>query len=102
MCRLHALNSLLPPVVNAHSKVQGVLYLVPLPNIDESYAMINGSTVYFLLYCTSGCPIMLFGRNTKEICFCGALWKVLILEIPFGLAEVPTHSQQIMLYNHFI
>ena len=30
----HALNSLLPPVVKAHSKTQVVLFLVPLLKVD--------------------------------------------------------------------
>ena len=33
----HALDSLLPLVVKAHSKVQGILLLVPLPEFDEFY-----------------------------------------------------------------
>ena len=36
----YALNSLLPPVVKAHSKPQGVLSLVLLLQIDKIYAMI--------------------------------------------------------------
>ena len=41
----HALKCLLPPPVNIHSKGQVVLFLVPLPKIDELYTMLNGSTV---------------------------------------------------------
>ena len=47
------LNSLLPPVVKAHSTGQGVLSLVPLPKMDELYPMLNGSTIYSSLDCTS-------------------------------------------------
>ena len=35
------INSLLPKVNKAHSKAKGVLTLVPLPKIDEIYAMLK-------------------------------------------------------------
>ena len=55
MCRLPCFRySLLPSVVKAHSKAQGVLSLAPFPKIYEVYTMLNGSTVYSLLDCTSG------------------------------------------------
>ena len=47
------LNSLLPPAVKAHSKGKCIFSLVPLPKMNESYAMLNGSTVYSSLDCTS-------------------------------------------------
>ena len=40
------INSLLPKVNKAHSKVKDVLTLVPLSNIDEIYARLKGSKVY--------------------------------------------------------
>ena len=37
-----------------------IVSLVPLPKIDELYAMLNGSTVYYSLDCTLGyCDIAL-------------------------------------------
>ena len=41
-----ALNSLLPPAVKAHSKAQCILFLVPLPIIDELYTILSVSTIY--------------------------------------------------------
>ena len=49
-----ALNSVLLPVVKVHSKAQGVLSFVPLPKINELYIILNGSTLYSSLGCTSG------------------------------------------------
>ena len=40
-----ALNSLLPPVKKAFSKVTGILNLVPLPKIDKIYARLKGSNI---------------------------------------------------------
>ena len=40
------INSLLPKVNKVHSKVKGVLTLVPLPKIDEIYARLKSSKVY--------------------------------------------------------
>ena len=40
------INSLLPKVNKVHSKVKGVLTLVPLLKIDEIYARLKGSKVY--------------------------------------------------------
>ena len=41
-----AINSLLPPVKKAFSKAKGILTLVPLLKIDESYAQLKGSRIY--------------------------------------------------------
>ena len=42
-----AINSLLHPVKTAFSKAKGVLSLVPLPKIDEIYACLKYSKIYF-------------------------------------------------------
>ena len=45
------LKCLLPPVVKDHCKVQDFPSLVSLPEIDELYNVLNGSTVYSSLDC---------------------------------------------------
>ena len=45
-----ALNKLLPPVKKAHSNAKGVLSLVPLPKIDEIYACLKGSSLFYTGY----------------------------------------------------
>ena len=42
----HILNALLPRVDKAHSKVKGILTLVPIPKIDEIYAKLEGLMIY--------------------------------------------------------
>ena len=42
-----ALNKLLPPVKKAHSNAKGILGLVPLPKMDEIYACLKGSKVFY-------------------------------------------------------
>ena len=49
-----AFDSMLPPVVKAHSKAEGFLSLVTLPKIDRLCAVLIGSTVNSPLDCTSG------------------------------------------------
>ena len=44
-----ALNNLLPPVTETHSKAKGVLTFVPLPKIDEMYARLAISSIYSTL-----------------------------------------------------
>ena len=66
----HTLNSLLPHIVKAHSNAQGILSLVPLPMIDDLYAMLNGSTAYSSLYYTSGYHYFeLFPKAQKKSAF---------------------------------
>ena len=68
----HDLNNLLPPIVKAQSKAQGVLSLGPVPKVDEVYAMLTGSTVYSLLDGTSGYHLitLLYWKKINLILWC--------------------------------
>ena len=50
----HILNSLLPHVDKVHLKAKGILTLVPIPNIDEIYAKLEGLTIYSTFDMRSG------------------------------------------------
>ena len=78
MCvEYHTVNSLLLQVVKAQSKAPGVLSIVLLTKIDELYAMLNGSTIYSSLDCTSEYfHIALSPEHTKESTFVCTVWKV--------------------------
>ena len=70
------LNQLLPKVDKAHSKVTGVLTLVPLPKIDEIYAKLEGSTIY----------------STFDMK--GSKWE--FKRCPFGLTQAPAYFQMLV------
>ena len=61
----NTLNSLLPPVKKAHSKAKGVLTLVPLPKIDETYARLQGLSVYSTLDVRSGYHHLVISKESK-------------------------------------
>ena len=91
----HACNSLLLPVVKPSSKAQGVLALVPLLKVIELYAMLNGSTVYSPLDCTSGYhDISLSPEVQKKCAFVTLISKFEFKKVPCGLAQGPIHFQQ--------
>ena len=93
----NVLNSLLPPAAKAHSKVQHVLFLVPLPKYDELYAMPNSSTVYFSLHCTSGYHyIALAPKAQNKSTFVMPIRKFEFKKVPFGLAQTHTCFQQLI------
>ena len=78
-------------MVKTHSKAQAVLSLVPLPKIDELYAILNGSTVYSSPNCTSGYHhITLSPEAQKKFAFIIPIGKFWFKKIPFGFTQAPT------------
>ena len=72
----HMLNQLLPKVDKVHSKVKGVLTLVPLPKIDEIYAKLEGSTIYSTFDMRSGYyHLELSQEKPAQVCLCGRRTK---------------------------
>ena len=90
------LNSLLPPMVKAHSKAHGVLCGV-LPKIDELYAMLNDPMASSSLDCTlEYCYIALLPETQKKWAFITLIGKFKFKKVPFGLAQNPTYLQQLI------
>ena len=95
------LNSLLSPVVTAHSEAQGVLSLVSLPKCDELYALLNGSIVYSSLDCTSGYHhISLSPKAQKQSTFVTPCGNLEFKKVPFCLVQAPTDFQQLINNPH--
>ena len=87
-------NSLLPKVNKAHSKVKGVLTLVPLPNIDEIYARLKGSKIYSGFDTQSGHHHMeLSAKARPKSAFVAPTDKYEFTRCPFGLTQPPAYFQ---------
>ena len=81
--------------MKAHSKAEGVLFLVPLPKINMLYAMLNNSIVYSPLDCTFGYHhIVLSPEAHKKSTFVMLIGKFKFRKEPFGLVKASTHFQQ--------
>ena len=94
------LNQLLPKVDKAHSKVKGVLTLVPLPKIDEIYAKLEGSTIYSTFDMRSGYyHLELNEESQPKSAFVvggpkGGKWE--FKRCPFGLTQAPAYFQMLV------
>ena len=92
-----ALNSLLPPVKKAFSKVKGILTLVPLPKIDEIYARLKGSNIYSTSDIRSGYYHMVLSEKSRpKSAFVSSFGKWEFKRCPFGLAQAPAYFQRLV------
>ena len=94
-----ALNKLLPPVRKAHSNAKGVLNLVPLPKIDEIYANLKGSKVFFILDMHSGyhhVEMTEEARPKTAFILPANLGKWEFLRCPFGFTQAPAYFQRLI------
>ena len=91
------MDTLLAPVVKAHSKAQGVLILVPMSKVNELYAMLNGSTIYLAIDCASGYHhIALSPEAQRNLAFVIPVGKFDFKKVPFVLAQSLANFQQLI------
>ena len=94
------LNQLLPKVDKAHSKVKGVLTIVPLPKIDEIYAKLEGSTIYSTFDMRSGYYHLELSEEIqpKSAFVMGGQkgGKCEFKRCPFGLTQAPAYFQMLV------
>ena len=92
-----AVNSLLPPVKKAFSKAKGVLTLVPLPKIDEIYAQLKGSKIYFTFDMQSRYYHMVLSEKSRpKRAFVSSYSKQEFKRCLFGLAQAPAYFQRLV------
>ena len=93
----HILNSLLPHVDKAHLKAKGILTLVPIPEIDEIYAKLEGSTIYSTFDMHSGYyHLELTPESQSKSAFVvrgPRVGKWEFKRCPFGLTQAPAYFQ---------
>ena len=87
-----AVNSLLTPMKKAFSKAKGVLTLVPLPKIDEIYALLKGSKIYSTFDMRSGYYHMVLSKESRpKMAYVSSYGKWEFKRCPFGLAQAPAY-----------
>ena len=95
-----ALNNLLPTVHKVGSKAKGVLTLVPLQKIDEIYAKLRGSFIFFTFDMRSGYHHVAFSLESQPksaFVIGGPHGRKFEFKVcPFGLAQAPAYFQRIV------
>ena len=91
------INSLLPEVQKTHSKVKGVLTLVPLPQIDHIYARLRGSKIFSTFDLRSGYHHMALSLEARaKSAFVTPMDKFEFTRCPFGLSQAPAYFQRLI------
>ena len=91
------INNLLPKVQKPHSKGKGVLTLVPLPQIDHTYARLRGSKIFSTFDLRSGYHHMELSPEARaKPAFVTPLDKFEFTRCPFGLTQAPAYFQRLI------
>ena len=91
------INDLQPQVRRVDSTTSGNISLVPLPKINEMYAVLHGAKIFTTLDLRSGYyHINLDEESKAKTAFITPFGKYEFNSIPFGLAQAPAYFQQLI------
>ena len=91
------INDLQPQVRRVDSATSGNISLVPLPKIDEMYAMLHGANIFTTLDLRSGYyHINLDEESKAKTAFVTPFGKYEFNSVLFGLAQAPAYFQQLI------
>ena len=93
----HRINKLQPEVTKAEGG-KGCISLIPLPKIDELYAMLKGYKVFSSLDLGSGYYHIGLKNSAKpkSAFVLSSLGKYQFNRVPFGLAQAPAYFQKLI------
>ena len=91
------INDLQPQVRRVDSATSGNILLVPLPKIDEMYAVLHGANIFTTLDLRSSYyHINLDEESKAKTAFVTPFGKYEFNSVLFGLAQVPAYFQQLI------
>ena len=91
------INDLQPQVRRVDSATSGNISLVPLPKIDEMYAVLHGAKIFTTLDLRSGYYHINLDEELKaKTAFVTPFGKYEFNSVPFGLAQAPAYFQQLI------
>ena len=91
------INDLQPQVRRVDSATSGNISLVPLPKIDEMYAVLCGAKIFTTLDLRSGYYHINLNEESKaKTAFVTPFGKYEFNSVPFGLAQAPAYFQQLI------
>ena len=83
--------------VDKQTDTQGNLSLIPLPKIDEMYAILRGVKIFTTLDLRSGYYHITLDKESKaKTAFIMPFGKYEFNAVPFGLAQAPAYFQQLI------
>ena len=94
------INDLQPQVRRVDSATSGNISLVPLPKIDEMYAVLHGAKIFTTLVLRSSYYHINLNEESKaKTVFVTPFGKYGFNAVLFGLAQAPAYFQQLISYG---